>query len=284
MMQSDLMPGIIQHFLATSLDSLRCPDCDEPITADAMNIKEGVALCPTCGKLTRLSELNSSGRTIAEILAQPPRGCVVSSDGRSAKASVSLFSLLGFIFPAGFALFWNSIVSIFVLTVIAGLYSNFIGPVPNWFPAPGVKAGQPQMNGAPMDLGMTLFMCVFLTPFVLVGIMMPFIALMNLVGKVVVVIDEMESYVATGIGFLKWKKRFDPKEVQAVEFGANRWQSKETSSQLLVLKGSRVTRFGSFLDEEQQLWLRAVLKEILLPREGVPNRTKIPALHWLARR
>ncbi len=45
------------------------PDCDETIAPEDINIKEGVALCPQCGKLSRLSQLNVSGLSIAEILA-----------------------------------------------------------------------------------------------------------------------------------------------------------------------------------------------------------------------
>lgn len=278
------MPGILKHLLSNGLGSQRCPSCDEAINSDAINIKEGVALCPGCGKLSRLSELNTSGRSVAETLAQPPAGCSVASDGRRVTATVSMRSLAGFIFPAGFALFWNGITSVFVLIAVAGLYANLVGPLPNWFPAPGVKNGKPEMNDEPMDLGMTLFLCVFLIPFVTVGIGMASVAIINLIGKVEVVIDEFDSYVATGIPFLRWKKRFDPREVTAVEFGCTSWQSEGGSNKLIEIKANRLVRFGSLLQSDRMEWLRAVLRQTLLSQRDDKQASSHPHLAWLSRR
>jgi hypothetical protein len=116
------MPGILKDLLSIGFGSQRCPGCDVLITSDAINIKERVALCPGCGRLSRLSELNTSGRSIAEILAQPPAGCSVVSDGHRVTTTVSLRLLAGFLVSAAFALFWNSITSVFVLIAVAGLY------------------------------------------------------------------------------------------------------------------------------------------------------------------
>ncbi len=129
------MPGILNRFLPSNFGAQRCPDCDGSLKGGDINIQEGVALCPVCGKLSRLSSLNTSSRSIAEILDKPPRGCSLTSFGHGAVATVSIRSLAGFLFPAGFALFWNGITSVFVLIAIAGLYTNLIGPLPNWFPA-----------------------------------------------------------------------------------------------------------------------------------------------------
>ena len=108
----------------------RCPDCDEALGSETINIKEGVALCSNCGKLSRLSELNYSHRSVQEILSNPPTGCSIVSLGQGVVAKASLRSIAGFLFPAGFALFWNGIVSVFVLIAVAGLYTNLIGPLP----------------------------------------------------------------------------------------------------------------------------------------------------------
>jgi hypothetical protein len=244
--------------------SQRCPNCDQPIEAESINITEGVALCPGCGKLSRLSKLNYSTRSLQEILAQPPRGCSIGEAGRGVRLLASMRSLGGFIPTALFALFWNSIVSLFVLLAIAGLYSNLIGPLPHWFPAPGVNEGQPEMNGKPMDLGMTLFLCLFLTPFVAVGIGTLVAAITCLIGKVEVVIDEWESYVATGIGFIRWKKRFDSKQIQSVSFYNSGGQSDSDAKSSIELVADRTIKFGSGLREDRKQWLWAAVKEILL--------------------
>jgi hypothetical protein len=278
------MPGILKRLLPMGYGSQRCPDCDEVITSGAINIKEGVALCPQCGKLARLSELNTSARSVAEILAQPPTGCSIASEDQRVIARVSMRSITGFLFPAGFALFWNSITSVFVLIAIAGLYSNLIGPLPNWFPAPGLKDGKPEMNGGPMDLGMTLFLCVFLIPFVTIGVGMAGAAVMNLIGKVEVVINEFDSYVATGFWFMRWKKRFDPRQVKAVEFGSTSWQSEGGRNRLVEIIAERNVKFGSLLQSDRQDWLRAVLREILLPRNNDGQQSSVPGLAWLSQK
>ena len=247
-------------------------------------MREGVALCPKCGKLSRLSELNVSGVSVVEILANPPAGCYVISDGLRVTATASFRSLAGFLFPAGFALFWNSITSVFVLIAIAGLYANLVGPVPTWFPAPGLKEGKPEMNGGPMDLGMTLFLCVFLIPFVTIGIGMAGAAIMNLFGKVEVIVDEFDSCVATGVGIIRWKRRFDAREVKSVEFGMTPWQSEGNANKLIEITTNKVVKFGSLLQSDRMTWLRAVLREILLVRNGNDYDSKIPALAWLSRR
>lgn len=271
------MSAWINRLISKGTSLQRCPDCDESINSDAVNIKEGVALCPGCGKLSRLSELNYDNRSLQEILAKPPTGCSIVPLGHGAVVSASLRSFGGFLGAACFALFWNGIVSIFVLVAIAGLYTNLIGPLPAWFPAPRMNEGKPQMNGGPMDLGMTLFLCVFLIPFVTIGTGMAAAAIINLVGKVQVVIDDAESYVTTGVGFVKWKRRFHARDVRAVNFGYTAWRSNGASSKLIEMVADRTIKFGSLLATDRLEWLRAVLKEMLLTRDGnrpgltVPN-------------
>jgi len=249
-----------------------------------MNIKEGVALCPSCGKLSRLSELTTSNRPIEEILEQPPSGCLITSTGHVVIATVSLRSLAGFVFPAGFALIWNGLTSVFVLQAIAGLHANLIGPLPDWFPAAGLKDGRHEVNGGPMELGMTMYFCVFLIPFVTIGTVIAGIAIMNLIGKVEVIINEFDSYVATVIGFVRWKKTFDPKEVRAVEFGTAAWQSEGMSNRVIEIKSDRIVKFGSMLQSDRMEWLHAVLRKLLLPQNEDRNISTFPKLTWLSRK
>lgn len=223
-------------------------------------------------------------RSVLEILSQPPTGCSLVSVGQGVIASASLRSFTGFLFLAGFALFWNGMLSVFVLLAVAGLYTNLIGPLPAWFPAPGLKDGKPEMKFGPMDLGMTLFLCVFLIPFVTVGILMAGMALMNIIGKVEVVIDELDSCIATGVGFVKWKRRFDPLQVRAIEFGSPAWQSEGGSNRLIELTANRTIKFGSLLQTDRMEWLRAVLKELLLTSNSDRNASTLPRLTWLSRK
>ena len=268
---------------AKSTTLQRCPDCDDVLTAETINIKEGVALCPKCGKLSRLSELTYSDRSIQEILGKPPAGCSIVALDHGVIARASLRSLSGFIFPALFALFWNGVICLFVSQAIAGLYANLIGPVPAWFPSPGLKDGVPQMNDGPMDLGMTLYLCLFMIPFVTIGVGMAGLAIMNLVGKVEVVIDEFEANIATGFWIFIWRRRFDPREVRSVNYGETAWRSNGGSNALIELVCDRSIKFGSMLQADRMEWLRVVLKELLLHNDN--NRSpSLPHLNWLSRK
>ncbi len=275
------MPGILRNLAMSMSRSQRCPDCDRVLSADDINIKEGVALCPSCGKLLRLSELKSSGRTNAEILDRPPSGCTLKVEGQRLVATVSIRSIIGFLFPGIFALFWNGIVSIFVLIAIAGLYANLIGPLGQWVPVPGVKDGKPEMNGGPMDLGMTLFLCIFLIPFVTVGVVMSGTALINLLGKTTVVIDEFDSYTATGVWFFRWKKRFDAKQVREIGFAPALWQTEGANHKLLEIQADRTVKCGTMVKQDRLDWLRIVLRDLYFPSGDGKRNPMFAQLSWL---
>ena len=264
----------------------RCPDCDEVILAEAINIKEGFALCPACGQLTKLSELSFRSRSIAETLNQPPDGCSIVPMGHGVIVRASLRSITGFLVTTGIALFWNGIVSVFVLIAIAGLYANLVGPLPAWFPAPGVNNGKPQINGGPMKLGETLFLCVFLIPFVTIGTGMAGAALLSLFGKVVVVIDEFDSYAATGIGLFVWKQRFDPLRVYSVTLSSSTSGSegRTSTSRSIEIQSDRTFKFGSMLQSDRLEWMYAALKELMLKSTANRTNTNLPVLTWIPRR
>ena len=263
-----------------------CPDCDEIISSESINIQEGFALCPACGRLTRLSELSFRNRSIVETLNQPPAGCSIVPVGHGVTVRASLRSLTGFFVATGIALFWNGIVSVFVLIAIAGLYANLVGPLPAWFPAPGVKNGNPQMNGGPMGLGETLFLCVCLIPFVTVGTVMIGAAFMSLFGKVVVVVDEFNSYAATGIGLFVWKKRFDPLQVHSISISTKTSvsDSQTSTSRSIEIQSDRTVKFGTMLQSDQLEWMHAALKELMLKSSASRTKTGLPVLTWIPRR
>jgi hypothetical protein len=46
-----------------------------------MNIAEGVALCPSCGRLSRLSQIIEFHKPMRELIDHPPRGCTLINRG-----------------------------------------------------------------------------------------------------------------------------------------------------------------------------------------------------------
>lgn len=231
-----------------------CPLCGEELPIESINITEGVALCPSCGKLSRLADVAGRKRPMAELIARPPKGCSIYERGQDVIMRVSLRSLGGFLAALFISLFWNGIVSVFVLIAVAGLYTNLVGPLPNWFPAP-------QNNNQAMGLGESIFLCIFLIPFVTVGSVMIGVTLMNLSGKVEVWLADREASVGTGVGLLVWRSRFDPTAVRGVTVGNSTSQSNGKTSPVIVIEADRTIKFGSMLSDDRREWLQAMLHQ-----------------------
>jgi len=252
----------------------RCPHCDAAIPQDQINITEGLAQCSACGALTQLSQLNLCERSIEEILAKPPSLCSMQADGSHVVIQASLRSWGGVLGLAAMSVFWNGIISIFVTIALAGLYANLIGPIPNGFPVPGgIQQGKPVMNDKPMELGETLFLCLFLVPFVAVGTGMLLGLVTYAFGKIVAVIGPEEAAVSTGVFGLKWTNRFDPNEVRAVLFERSHMESNTTTGKLIEIQADRTVRFGSMLGDDRLQWLHAALKKVLMPESVQGNGT-----------
>lgn len=234
-----------------------CPSCDSPLPAEAINISEGVALCPGCGKLNRLSDVVEHERPSDEVLNNTPSGCSLINQFDETVIRISLRSFGGFLGTLFFCLFWNAITGVFVLIALAGLYKNLIGPLPTWFPAP-------DMNGSPMGLGMTLFLCLFLTPFVTVGLILLGAVLLSMGGSLVLRINTEAATIKTGVGPFGWTQRFNPQSVQRVSLGKSKIETNGKHKPLIEIEADRTIRFGSTLSESRRDWLIAVLRRLLI--------------------
>jgi len=85
-----------------------CPSCDASLPGSSINIGEGVALCPSCGKLSRLSDVIEYERPSEEVVNNPPSGCSLRNDFDETIIRISLRSLGGFIGSLFVCLFWAS--------------------------------------------------------------------------------------------------------------------------------------------------------------------------------
>lgn len=132
-----------------------------------------------------------------------------------------------------------------------------------------------------MDTASLVFLCFFLYPLVSFGILLNAAAVLNLLGKVEVIIDEFDSYVVTSVPFLKWKKRFDQGEVKAVEFG-DEVHFVESQKDIKII-ADRSVKFGFFLQSDRREWLRAALREVFFAKAPEWRLSNVSAPHWLAR-
>lgn len=234
-----------------------CPSCDAPLASDAINIAEGVAMCPSCGKLSRLSDVIEHERPSEEVVNDPPAGCTFTSQFDETIIRVSLRSVGGFIGSLFFCLFWNGITGVFVLVALAGLYSSLVGPVPAWFPAPTMNN-----SSSGMGLGMTLFLCVFLIPFVTVGLIMIGAVLTSLMGSTVVSVGRDNAWVRTGVGPIGLTRRFNPRSFRSIGPGKTKWQQNGQHKELIQIDADKTIRFGSGMSEAKRDWLIAVLRRL----------------------
>lgn len=254
-----------------------CPVCGGPIATDDINIQEGVGLCRACGKLSRLAEIADQPAADPKMFDAPPPGCtledrtggakVLRATLRSAGRAVGLLAI---------CLFWNGIVSVFVLIALAGLYTNFIGPLPEWFPAPTGTQNKNGNIGPGMPLGMNLFLCVFLIPFVTIGLIMFLAFLTCVVGRIEVLLDGPIGRVRTGFGPFNWTRRFDPTRVKRVIQGQTSYEENGRTKAVIQIDADRTVKFGSMLEDGRRAWMMGAL-HLLLVAKGARGSGK-PAL------
>ncbi len=236
-----------------------CTKCRRTIPPEDINVANDVAYCRDCNVSYRLSDLTFGGDGVADVdLNRPTQGAwfvnngagtVVGATNRSPGAAFALLF---------FALFWNGIVSVFVVFAIAGTLHVLHVPQPDWFPAP-------KMNGGDMGPGMVLFLWLFLTPFIVVGLAMAAGFLNCLFGRTEVRLAGTQGSVFTGIGALGWRRRFDPtqvKEVRLVETTSNKGQN--TVNVLIETREGKQIKFGSLLTGERRQFVLGALRKSLL--------------------
>jgi hypothetical protein len=246
-----------------------CPACGQPIAQGDINMQEGVGLCRACGKLSRVGDIADQTSVGAKTLAIPPAGC--SCDEPMGGGLVVRASLRSFGAAAGLlavCLFWNGIVSIFVLTAAAGLYNHFIGPLPTWFPVPGSKSGRPTA------LGENLFLCIFLIPFVAIGTGMFLAFLTSLFGRIEMTVTGADGRIRTGFGPFNWTRRFDATKVTRVTLGQTTYQQNGQTKPVIRIEADRTVKFGSTLPDERRTWMLGVL-HVLLVEKSAAGRTAL---------
>jgi hypothetical protein len=236
-----------------------CPKCRRVIPSDDINVAKDVAYCRDCNVSYPLSDLTSSDDVSANVdLNRPPKGAWYVSNGGGmviGATNRNLGMAFGTLF---FTLFWNGIVSVFVSIVISGTLHNLHVSLPAWFPAP-------KMNGGDMTWGMTLFMWLFLTPFIAIGLFMASLCLSSLFGCTEVKIENTRGTIFTGVGPLGWKRKFDASQVRDVRINQsfNR-NGQQTSVLLIELRDGKQMKLGSLLSNERRQFFLGALRRTLV--------------------
>jgi hypothetical protein len=241
-----------------------CPRCKGVIPSDDVNVANDIAFCRTCNLSHRLSDLTSGTVVDEEVDAsRPPAGTWFQRDGRGTVVGATHRSIGQAFGLLLFALFWNGIVSVFVAFAFASTLKHLGISAPQWFPPA-------KMNGGPMGVGMTIFLWLFLTPFIAVGLGMLAAFLSSLAGKTELQIQGNQCVLFTGVGALGWRKRFATSEVRDVRIEDKRWRDSDgdsrRSTQIVIETTNKPIKFGSMLSKERRQFVAGCVKKELIHR------------------
>ncbi|HTJ00171.1 MAG TPA: hypothetical protein VL527_14915 [Dongiaceae bacterium] len=220
---------------------------------------QDVAYCRECNLSHRLSELTYDQEINASLdLQHPPPGAWYITNGGGTVIGATNRNLGMAIGTLFFALFWNGIVSVFVVLAIAGTLHNLHIPLPGWFPAP-------KMDGENMSPGMAAFLWLFLTPFIVIGLTVAGTCLTCLFGRTEARLERPRAILFTGVGSLGWKRTFDVSEVKDVRLHEQR--SNEGNNRVSILIETRTgkqLKLGSLLTSERRQFVLGALRKSLL--------------------
>ena len=239
-----------------------CPKCGKVIPSEDVNVANDVAYCRACNLSHQLSALTQGTEVDADIdLNNPPAGAWHISDGTGSVIGATHRSLGAAIGALVFSLFWNGIVSVFVLVALAGTLRNLGIPLPHWFPAPN-------MNGSPMSVGMTIFLWLFLTPFIVIGLVMIGAFLSSIGGRTEVRMNNAEGVVFTGIGTVGYRRRFDASAVKEVRIDDRQWRDSDGGRQrktciVIETREGKQVKLGTMLTPERRKFVAGAMQKAL---------------------
>lgn len=239
-----------------------CPQCQQRIPGEDINVGKDIAYCRVCNLGHSFAAL-VQGEPVEEAVdfQRPPPGVwfhrsplntVIGASHRSLGAALGLLAI---------SLFWNGIVSVFVALALSSTLHLLGVAVPEWFPAP-------KMNQSDMGWGMTIFLWLFLTPFMLIGLGMILGFLSCLGGRTEVRITPTGGTLFGGIGPVGRRRRFTPHDVKSVtvdrsiSHGRRRQQTRQSQIVITLQDGSTL-KLGSGLEERRLRFMAAALRTVL---------------------
>jgi len=235
-----------------------CPACGTPIPSEDINVSTDVALCRRCDRSHGYAELARADVYSGVDPSAPPKGAWLRDDGVEIRVGATTRSLALAAFMLLFTAFWNTITWIFVAVGVAGLMSA-INPslLPSWLP---------NSASTVVPRGLSIILLLFMTPFVAIGLLTAWLALLAMFGRTEVRLRGDDGAVFTGIGAVGRARRFSAAAVESVskEKKVRRVKHGEHEFFTIRIKADRVLEFGDTLTEERRRFLAAILRSLLL--------------------
>jgi hypothetical protein len=124
------------------------------------------------------------------------------------------------------------------------------------------------MNKSPMGVGMTVFLWLFLTPFILIGLVLAGVFLAFVAGRTEVGITAGEGIVFSGVGWLGMRRRFAVRDVKDVRIEDRQWRDSDGDRRrqthiVIEMSSGRQIKLGSMLCDERRKYLAAALRKAL---------------------
>lgn len=239
-----------------------CSRCGRAIPSDDINVANDVAYCRPCNLSHQLSALTSGAEVDSNVdLNSPPAGAWYRNDGMGLVIGATHRSLGKALGALAVSLFWNGIVSVFVLLALSSTLRHLGFQPPDWFPAPN-------MNESPMGVGMTIFLWIFLTPFIVIGLVMISAFFSSLAGRTEVRLHNADGVVFTGVGALGYRRRFDASSVKDVRIDDSQWSDRRGNRQhktciLIETRDGKQVRLGSMLTPERGRFMAGAVRKVL---------------------
>lgn len=236
-----------------------CSKCKRAIPAEDVNVASDIAFCRPCNLSHRLSELTLGLALDASAdVNNPPAGAWFRNDGTEVVIGATHRSLGGALGLLFFALFWNGIVSVFVVLVVASTLRHLGISVPGWFPAPN-------MHDNSMSVGMTVFLWLFLTPFIAIGLAMIAAFLSCIGGRTEIRIQNENATVFSGIGSIGRRRRFEVSQVKTVRIDDHHWRDSDGDRRrktniVIETHAGKLIKFGSMLSAERRKFVASAAR------------------------
>jgi hypothetical protein len=240
-----------------------CAKCSQVIPSTDINVGANVAFCRSCNLAHQLSDLaRGTGIDPSVDVNQPPAGTwrrnsgygtVIGASHRSVGSAIAIFL---------FAAFWNGIVSVFVGLALASTLALLGIKPPGWLPVPS-------SDGGPIGLGFTIFLWLFLTPFIAIGLAMIFAFFSCLAGKTEIRVRDWQGEIFRGIGPLGLTKKFKTELVKEIRIEDRQWRDSDGDRRrnthiVVEMKEGKAIKFASSLAEDRRQFLAAAMREAIL--------------------
>ena len=242
----------------------KCPKCGRIIASSDVNVGADLAFCRACNVSHQFSQVAMGTGIDPEIdLTRPPKGVWYRSSGLGTTTiGASHRTLGGAVMVLAFAAFWNGIVSIFVAVALSSTLTFLGVPTPGFFPSP-------IMNGSVMGVGVTIFLWLFLTPFILIGLAMIAAFFLCLAGRTEVHLKDWQGEIFTGVGPVGYRRKFKTETVKDVRIEDKQWRDSDgdrrRSTHIVIetIEGKPI-KFASSLAEDRRQFLAAVIRKTLV--------------------